>query len=218
MIPDHARARPLRSGAFFMSADERERTAGMGRVRAVERERRRACPFRSPEVPPMNILSPAALPAAPVTRASPILDVAQQLLDHLERGQRIDAALLRAAMETAFGASDTSGAWDWKAAYEACEVATVLFLRKYGKALFRKAASPAARFSALAKIAGLLPTHTRRSEESQALQQFSTPAPLGLAAVAAASITADDIVLEPSAGTGLLAILAEISGGTLLLN
>ncbi|MBN8440281.1 MAG: strawberry notch family protein [Thauera sp.] len=166
----------------------------------------------------MNILSPVALPAAPVTRASPILAVAQQLLDYLERGQHIDAAILRAAMEEAFGASDTSGAWDWKAAYEACEVATVLFLRKYGKALFRKAASPAARLSALGKIAGLLPTHTRRSEESQALQQFSTPVPLGLAAVAAASITAGDIVLEPSAGTGLLAILAEISGGTLLLN
>ena len=122
----------------------------------------------------MNILSPVALPAAPVTRASPILAVALQLLDHLERGQRIDAAILRAAMEAAFGASDTSGAWDWKAAYEACEVATVLFLRKYGKALFRKAASPAARLSALAKIAALLPTHTRRSEESQALQQFPT--------------------------------------------
>ena len=166
----------------------------------------------------MNILSPVALPAAPVPRASPILAVAHQLLDHLERGQRVDAAILRAAMEAAFGASDTSGVWDWKAAYEACEVATVLFLRKYGKALFRKAASPAARLSAVTKIAGLLPTHTRRSEESQALQQFSTPAPLGLAAVAAASIAAGDIVLEPSAGTGLLAILAEISGGTLLLN
>lgn len=166
----------------------------------------------------MNIPSPVALPAALATRASSILDVAQQLLEHLERGQRIDAAILRAAMEAAFGASDTSGAWDWKAAYETCEVATVLFLRKYGKALFRKTASPAARLSALAKIAGLLPTHTRRSEESQALQQFSTPAPLGLAAVAAASIAAGDIVLEPSAGTGLLAILAEISGGTLLLN
>ena len=166
----------------------------------------------------MNILSSVARPAAPVTRASPILAAAHQLLDPLERGRRIDAVILRAAMEAAFGASDTSGAWDWKAAYEACEVATVLFLRRYGKVLFRKAASPAARLSAITRIGGLLPTHTRRSEESQALQQFSTPAPLGLAAVAAASIAAGDIVLEPSAGTGLLAILAEISGGTLLLN
>jgi predicted RNA methylase len=70
----------------------------------------------------------------------------------------------------------------------------------------------------LAKIAGLLPTHTRRSEESEALQQFSTPIMLGLAANAAAAITPDDIVLEPSAGTGLLAILAELSGASLVLN
>ena len=94
----------------------------------------------------------------------------------------------------------------------------MLFLRKYGKVLLRKAGSPAAALPMLAKIAGLLPTHTRRSEESQALQQFSTPVPLGLAASAAAAITPADRVLEPSAGTGLLAILAEIAGGSLVLN
>jgi predicted RNA methylase len=166
----------------------------------------------------MNIMSPVAGPAAPVARASAIIAAAHQLLTLLERGQRIDNANLRIAMQTAFEASDTSGAWDWKTAYEACEGATVLFLRKYGRALFRKAGTPATRLSALSKITGLLPTHTRRSEEAQALQQFSTPVPLGLAAVAAAAITPHDIVLEPSAGTGLLAILAEISGGSLLLN
>ncbi len=166
----------------------------------------------------MNIMFPVAGPAAPVARASAIIAAAHQLLTLLERGQRIDNANLRIAMETAFEASDTSGAWDWKTAYEACESATVLFLRKYGRALFRKAGTPAARLAALSKITGLLPTHTRRSEEAQALQQFSTPVPLGLAAIAAAAITPHDIVLEPSAGTGLLAILAEISGGSLLLN
>ncbi|MFK4045435.1 strawberry notch-like NTP hydrolase domain-containing protein [Roseomonas mucosa] len=166
----------------------------------------------------MNIMSPVAGPAAPVARASAIIAAAHQLLTLLERGQRIDNANLRIAMETAFEASDTNGAWDWKTAYEACEGATVLFLRKYGRALFRKAGTPAARLSALSKVTGLLPTHTRRSEEAQALQQFSTPVPLGLAAIAAAAITPHDIVLEPSAGTGLLAILAEISGGSLLLN
>ncbi|ATE65176.1 methylase [Rhizorhabdus dicambivorans] len=166
----------------------------------------------------MNIMSPVAGPAAPVARASAIIAAAHQLLTLLERGQRIDNANLRVAMEAAFEASDTSGAWDWKTAYEACEGATVLFLRKYGRALFRKAGTPAARLSALSKITGLLPTHTRRSEEAQALQQFSTPVPLGLAAIAAAAITPHDIVLEPSAGTGLLAILAEISGSSLLLN
>ncbi|WP_425350249.1 strawberry notch-like NTP hydrolase domain-containing protein [Phyllobacterium phragmitis] len=150
--------------------------------------------------------------------AGAILAAAQLLLPHLERGQRTDAPTLRHAMETAFGASDASGVWTWKTAYEACEAATVLFLRRYGRALFRKAGSPAAALSMLEKIADLLPTHTRRSEEAQSFQQFSTPIPLGLVAATAAAITPVDRVLEPSAGTGLLAILAEISGGTLVLN
>ena len=64
----------------------------------------------------------------------------------------------------------------------------------------------------------MLPSHTRRSEESQALQQFSTPLALGLVASAAAAITPADLVLEPSAGTGLLAIFAELAGGHLVLN
>ncbi|MEO9191095.1 MAG: strawberry notch-like NTP hydrolase domain-containing protein, partial [Acetobacteraceae bacterium] len=172
----------------------------------------------------MNILSAsaAAHPATPISvavdPATAIAAAALHLLPHLERGQRIDAIILRASMETAFGASDTSGAWDWKTAYDACEAATVLFLRKYGKALLRKAGSPAATLPMLAKIAGLLPTHTRRSEESETFQQFSTPIPLGLAAMTAAAITPADRVLEPSAGTGLLAILAEIAGGALVMN
>ncbi|PBC09398.1 strawberry notch family protein [Mesorhizobium sp. WSM3859] len=172
----------------------------------------------------MNVLLPAAaanhaLCASTVCNpAAAIHTAALRLVPHLERGQRIEAALLRGAMETSFGASDASGAWDWKMAYDACEAATVLFLRKYGKPLFRKAACPAARLTALTKIAALLPTHTRRSEEAQAFQQFSTPTPLGLVALTAASLTSADRVLEPSAGTGLLAVLAEVAGSDLILN
>lgn len=166
----------------------------------------------------MNMVFPVADPVTPLAAAPAVLAAANLLLPHLERGQRVDAATLRAAMETAFGASDATGAWGWKLAYEACEVATVLFLRKYGKALFRKAGSPAARACVLAKIAGLLPTQTRRSEESQNFQQFSTPLPLGLAALSAGAITPTDVVLEPSAGTGLMAILAQTAGSALILN
>lgn len=48
--------------------------------------------------------------------------------------------------------------------------------------------------------------------------EFSTPIPLGLAALSAATITPDDMVMEPSAGTGLMAILAQTAGGSLILN
>lgn len=163
----------------------------------------------------------ALAPVAPIPSldtAAAILSVAEALQTDLAQGFQIDALRLRVEMERAFGGSDATGAWDWKLAYEAGEAALVLFLRKFGRALLARAGSPAALLPILAKVAGLLPTHTRRSEEMERFQQFSTPLPMGLAALAAAQITAHDLVLEPSAGTGLLAILAEIAGGSLALN
>src|SRR5260370_39531402 len=64
----------------------------------------------------------------------------------------------------------------------------------------------------------LFPPPPRQSEESQALQQFSTPIGLGFVASTAAAITPADLVLEPSAGTGLLATHTELAGGNLVLN
>ena len=116
-------------------------------------------------------------------------------------------------MTAAFGGTDAEGLWDWKSAYDVCEVVQILFLRKFGSAIRTRAAYPTAELAMHTRIASLFPSHTRRSEESQAFQQFSTPVTLGLAASTAAAITSGDRVLEPSAGTGLLAILAEIAGG-----
>ena len=147
--------------------------------------------------------SRARAPEAPA-HAAILFHAAQLLLPDLERGHRIDAARLRAAMEQAFGGSDSQGVWDWKSAYDACEAAAVLFLRRFGGAMAARAASPAALLQMLAKVAGLLPTHTRRSEESETFQQFSTPLPLAFVAATAAAIAPADRVLEPSAGTGCL--------------
>jgi hypothetical protein len=158
------------------------------------------------------------VPISSLDTAAAICAVAEALQPDLAQGFQIDTLRLRLEMERAFGGSDATGDWDWKLAYEAGEVALVLFLRKFGRALLARAGSPAALLPILAKVAGLLPTHTRRSEEMERFQQFSTPLPMGLAALAAAQITARDLVLEPSAGTGLLAILAEVAGGSLALN
>ena len=122
-------------------------------------------------------------------------------------------------MEAAFGASDAAGAWTWKEAYDACEAAQVLFLRRFGPAMRARAdGAPAAMLPMLARLAALLPSHTKRSETSRDLQQFSTPIELGFVASVAAGLTPADLVLEPSAGTGLLAIFAEIAGSRLALN
>jgi uncharacterized protein YbaA (DUF1428 family) len=157
-----------------------------------------------------------AFPTATSDRAAALWAVARTLLPRLETGRQINAPALRTAMTDAFGASDADGAWDWKDAYEASEAALALFVMRYGAAL--RARPAASRLAMLAKVAALLPSQTRRSEESQAFQQFSTPVTLGLVAARAAMIAPDDLVLEPSAGTGLLAAFARADGADLLLN
>jgi predicted RNA methylase len=164
---------------------------------------------------------PARTPVSLAVRPSPaaaILAAARQLLPDLQQGVRIESPRLRAAMESAFGGSDAEGLWDWKTAYEALEVAAVLFLHRFGPALARWAPDPIGFLDRLDRIGRLLPTHTRRSQESVALQQFSTPLGLAFVAATAAAITPADLVLEPSAGTGLLAIFAALAGARLHLN
>ena len=156
--------------------------------------------------------------ARPDQTARFVIAAAQDLLGHLAAGRRIEAPAIRTAMQLAFGASDASGAWDWKTAYEAVEIAQLLFLRRYGPAIHARTADPFERLKLIERIARLTPTHTRRSEDMVQYQQFSTP--LGLAWVAgfAANIQPGELVLEPSAGTGLLAIQAELVGAGLVLN
>ena len=153
-----------------------------------------------------------------VDRSAAIHAAGVALAQSLAKGRQIDAAALRSAMERAFGASDASGAWVWKDAYEAVEAAQVLFLRQFGPFILCAAKSPASLLALLEKIGSLLPTEKRRSESSQALQQFSTPIELAYVAARAAGIRPGDFVLEPSAGTGMLAVHAEIAGATLALN
>ena len=171
---------------------------------------------------PVLVASPHSDLAAPTTpsisTAAAIIAAAGLLLASIEQGHSIDARILRTAMETAFGGSDADGHWDWKTAYDACEVTQILFLRKFGTALAKRFDNPAALLAKVGKVSLLFPTHTRRSESSQSLQQFSTPVGLGLVAAVAAAITPADVVLEPSAGSGLLAVHAERAGAALVLN
>jgi protein strawberry notch len=161
---------------------------------------------------------PLFLPQAPSDKVSGLYHAATLIAQLLGQGRAIDTRALRSAMETAFCGSDAEGAWVWKEAYEACEAAQVMFLRKFAAAMRMRAGSTSAMLDMLTRLAARLPTQTRRSEESEQLQQFSTPIPLGFAAAEAAALTATDLMLEPSAGTGLLAIFAELAKARLALN
>ena len=159
---------------------------------------------------------PASAHPAPAA-GSALFAAAGTLLPVLEAGRPLDAATIRTAMTQAFGASDAEGAWIWKDAYEAAEAAVVLFVQRYGRAMRRQAGAgpdgPRHMLAMLAAVAALEPSHTKRSEDQVRLQQFSTPLPLAYAALRAAAIRPGDVVLEPSAGTGMLAVMAECALG-----
>ena len=146
-----------------------------------------------------------------------LYEAARALLPVLAAGRPLDKNALRDAMTRASGATDAEGAWVWKDAYEAAEAAVVLFLQRYGRAMRQRAGAgaegPSAMLAMLERIAALEPSHTRRSEDQVRLQQFSTPLGIAYAAVRAAALRAGDAVLEPSAGTGMLAVMAQCALG-----
>ena len=168
-----------------------------------------------PALPAPAIDRPAS-PTRPVA-GDALFAAAQTLLPVLEAGRPLDTATLRDAMTQAFGASDAAGGWVWKDAYEAAEAAVVLFVQRYGRAMRQRAGAdadgPRTMLAMLDAVAALEPSHTKRSDEQVRLQQFSTPLPLAYAALKAAAIRPGDTVLEPSAGTGMLAVMAECALG-----
>ena len=152
-----------------------------------------------------------------IAKAALITDVVRALRTQLVQGQAISRRTLIRAMASAFGASDASGLWSMRDAYDALELAQ-------GQALVndRIGVSPSddpyVQLAGLAAIARSLPTQSYRSERQIDLQQFSTPMPLAWLAARAADIRPSDTVLEPSAGTGMLAVHAKCAGARLLLN
>jgi hypothetical protein len=104
-------------------------------------------------------------------------------------------------MSDSFGGTDAQGFWVWKDAYEALEAAQVLFLHRFGSAILsgrpRRGGTGDDETHRRSRS-----HHTRRSDESQAMQQLSTPLPL-------AFVTARrrDLIVgsrsRTSAGTGL---------------
>ncbi|WP_030541202.1 strawberry notch-like NTP hydrolase domain-containing protein [Sphingobium sp. DC-2] len=118
----------------------------------------------------------------------------------LAEGALITRRDLNEAMTRCFGGSDADGRWTQRASFEMLEHALALHLRTRPHAL-----DGLADVAAATALMERCPTQTVRSEEQIVFQQFSTPADIAALAVLLAAITLEDIVLEPSAGNGLLA-------------
>jgi hypothetical protein len=145
-----------------------------------------------------------------------LLVAARALARLLENDTPIDRGAISHALIEPFRGSDADGCWSVREAHAALELAQVLTLKEQSGLTPQVLRFDA--FAAFDRLDALVPTQTARSEEQIELQQFATPPRLAWLAARAARIGPHDHVLEPSAGTGMLALWAEKTGARLSLN
>ena len=174
-------------------------------------------PARPPALQPLHP-SPAIADTTGVrSKPAALLAAATALLPSLKAGRALDAKSLREAMSAAFGASDAQGARVWKDAYEADEAAMVLFVQRYGRLMRREAGAGPRIGRRHARHAG--DPGGARAVPDKAVGGTACPAAAlhppaaRLCRAASRRHPARDIVLEPSAGTGMLAAMAECALG-----
>lgn len=106
---------------------------------------------------------------ATISRSSAILGAARTLAAKLLLAIPIDRAALTQAMTESTGGSDAAGAWTQRESFEALEVALAIAIPELVGRMDAGAA-----IGTLEALAKELPTHTVRSEDQIAFQQFST--------------------------------------------
>lgn len=132
-------------------------------------------------------------------RQTPAQLAARALSLVIDSGTAITRAIMNEAMASAFGGSDATGRWTQRESFEVLEHALALSLMSRRREAFGRDDLDKAM-----KIAAQLPTQTVRSEDQIDWQQFSTPVDLAAVAMMLANAQPTDIVVEPSAGNGLL--------------
>lgn len=134
------------------------------------------------------------------------------------RNCKLHRSHARKLMQEAFGGSDAEGLWSWKEVYDLQESALVFMLPYFTEQMKSRNISAIAALQEFARLQALGLTQTRRTEEAIARQQFSTPLQLGYVASHCARVGSNDVVLEPSAGTGILAQFCKVRGANVVLN
>ena len=150
----------------------------------------------------------------PTGEARGFSKIADYVAEKLNKKTSFTRNELFAAADEAFGGTLAEGKYSAKDAYDAMEMGVNRFLQGQLVISLTTDNIKDARDTVLAlkKVTALLPTQTTRTEEMLEFQQFSTPPPLGYVANWVANPQENDVYMEPSAGTGSLAVFAELAG------
>ncbi len=138
-----------------------------------------------------------------------------EIATRLASGESFDNPRLRTLASEAFGGGIANGAYTSRDAYDAQEAAVHAHLLETGASFLDPDVEA---FSLIDQLTARLATQTDRTAEQTEFQQFSTPPSLAFLAARLLDIQPGDIVLEPSAGTGSLAIWPRLAGATVVCN
>ena len=145
-----------------------------------------------------------------------VLSAAREVQRLVEAGETVSRARLNSVLNREFGGSDADGRWSVRDAHAVLELAQVLWLRD--SAGLPLGSSMREAEAVFAQLETLLPNQTVRSEEQIELQQFATPPRIAWLLARACALQGGETVLEPSAGTGMLAVWAANADARLILN
>lgn len=156
----------------------------------------------------------------PLDNLSSHARLALKLVDVLNRSGEITSKILTQEANQAFGGTQAEGAYSFKDAYDAMESAFNLHLRHTESSDWVNYDLEKAKLHVLELTDRVkrLPTQTKRDDEMDEFQQFSTPPTLSFVANWVANVKSHDVFVEPSAGTGDLAIWADLAGAKVVLN
>lgn len=112
-----------------------------------------------------------------------------------------------------------SGATDPHLFHELAETAlNLLVCEKYGMQLLQAANCEDACRRILRPLQARLPVQSWRSHAQLSYQQFSTPAPIAYLMAYLVNLRRSDVILEPSGGTGSLAVWGRAIGADVIVN
>ena len=137
--------------------------------------------------------------------------------DHLSQGKKITSKDLSNMSDEVYGGSRAEGTYEVKDTYDALEMSVNKHIRE-NIDRFNITDDPEQSLNNLNELLELLPKQTVRSEESIDYQQFSTPWNYAYVVNWVANVTKNDVVLEPSAGTGNIAVFAKNAGAEVIAN
>ena len=136
----------------------------------------------------------------------------------IKKGTAFNSSLLFELADKAYGGTMADGTYTVKDAYDAMELAVNKTLLSVAKNFNGDVKTAVRAVNKLQSILDKLPTQTKRTEEQTSFQQFSTPPNIAFLAAWTANINDSDVVLEPSAGIGGLAVFPKAWGADVVVN